>query len=116
MNFGEARKAFVDFTDRVKAGEAPKVAPPRPSGVERNVVVTLWDWGSEIDGRSDNVAGDTRNPTANANGPIYGVAEMTDSLTMLDPVTHKVRNIKVQTPAPVLVSGYNPPERVAVLG
>jgi len=107
MNFGEARKAFVDFTDRVKAGEAPKVAPPRPSGVERNMVITLWDWGSEIDGRSDNVAGDTRNPTANANGPIYGVAEMTDSLTMLDPVTHKVKNIKVQTPAPVLVSGFN---------
>ena len=107
MNFGEARKAFADFTDRVKAGEAPAVAPPRPAGVERNLVVTLWDWGSEIDGRSDNVAGDTRNPTANANGPIYGVAEMTDSLTMLDPVTHTVKNIKVQTPAPVLVSGFN---------
>ena len=32
---------------------------------------------------------------------------MTDSLTMLDPVTHTVKNIKVQTPAPALVSGFN---------
>ena len=44
-------------------------------------MISLWDWGSPIDGRSDNVAGDTRNPTANANGTIYGVAEMNDSLT-----------------------------------
>ena len=82
-------------------------APPRPTGVERNLVITLWDWGSPIDGRSDDVAGDTRIPTANANGPIYGVAEMTDSLTMLDPVTHRVRNIKVLTDAPPLVSSFN---------
>jgi hypothetical protein len=107
MNFGEARRAFADFTDRVAAGEAPKAAPPRPTGAERNLVITLWDWGSEIDGRSDNVAGDTRVPTANANGPIYGVAEMTDSLTMLDPLQHRVRNIKVPTEAPTLVSAFN---------
>ena len=107
MAFGEQRKAFAEFSDRVKAGEAPKQTPPRPKGVERNLVVTLWDWGSPIDGRSDNVAGDTRIPTANANGPIYGVAEMTDSLTMLDPIEHRVRNIKVLTEAPPLVSAFN---------
>ena len=107
MNFGEARQAFADLTDRVKSGEAPKVVPPRPAGVERNLVITLWDWGSPIDGRSDNVAGDTRLPTANANGPIYGVAEMVDSLTMLEPVEHRVRNIKVPTEAPPLISSFN---------
>jgi hypothetical protein len=107
MNFGDARKAFADHTDRVNAGEAPRVAPPRPAGVERNLVVSLWDWGTPIDGRSDNVAGDTRVPTANANGPVYGVAEMVDSLTMLDPVEHRVKNIKVPTAAPTLVSSFN---------
>ncbi len=108
MSMGdEVRKAFADFPDRVKAGEAPKVTPPRPAGTERNLVITMWDWGSPIDGRSDNVAGDTRMPTANANGPIYGVAEMTDSLTMLDPVEHRVRNIKVLSAAAPLVSGFN---------
>ena len=54
MNFGEARKGFADWTDRINAGEAPKVAPPRPAGLERNLVISLWDWGSPIDGRSDN--------------------------------------------------------------
>lgn len=107
MNFGDARTGFAGLTDRAKAGEAPRTAPPRPTGVERNLVITLWDWGSQIDGRSDDVAGDTRIPTANANGPIYGVAEMTDSLTMLDPVAHRVRNIKVLTDAPPLVSSFN---------
>src|SRR2546425_10758200 len=46
QRFGDHRKAFADWTDRIKNGEAPKVAPPRPTGVERNLVVTLWDWGS----------------------------------------------------------------------
>ncbi len=107
MNFGEARTAFADWTDHVRAGEAPKTTPPRPAGVERNLVVSWWDWGTPTDGRSDNVAGDTRVPTANANGPVYGVAEMTDSLTVLNPVTHTARTIKVQSAAPPLVSSFN---------
>lgn len=108
MNFGEpVRTEIANWTDRVAKGDAPKVGPPRPAGLERNLVISLWDWGSPIDGRSDNVAGDTRIPTANANGPIYGVAEMVDSLTMLDPVEHRVRNIKVPTEAPPLVSSFN---------
>jgi len=32
-----------DWTDRVAAGELPPT-PPRPQGVERNVVITEWDW------------------------------------------------------------------------
>jgi hypothetical protein len=32
---GEQRKMFADWTDRIAKGEAPKVAPPRPTGVER---------------------------------------------------------------------------------
>src|SRR5947208_1189758 len=41
---GDQRKMFADWTDRIAAGAYPKVAPPRPKGVERNLVVTLWDW------------------------------------------------------------------------
>jgi hypothetical protein len=29
---------FADWTDRVAAGQFPKQAPPRPKGVERNIV------------------------------------------------------------------------------
>jgi hypothetical protein len=107
QRFGERRKAFAEWTDRVAKGEAPSIAPPRPKGVERNLVVTLWDWGSPIDGRADNAASDTRNPTVNANGPIYGVSQMNDALNVLDPVEHKTTTIKVPTGAPALVSGFN---------
>ena len=34
---------FADWTDRIAAGEVPP-APPRPQGIERNVVITQWDW------------------------------------------------------------------------
>src|SRR5689334_18095326 len=34
---------FADWTDRVNRGEVPPT-PPRPQGVERNVVITMWDW------------------------------------------------------------------------
>src|SRR6266850_2361590 len=36
-------KQYADWTDRVAAGEVPGVRPPRPEGLERNVVITLWD-------------------------------------------------------------------------
>ena len=34
----------ADWTDRIAKGELPHSKPPRPQGVERNVVVTTWDW------------------------------------------------------------------------
>ena len=40
-------KYFGDWTDRVAKGELPKDKPARPQGVERNVVVTSWEWGTE---------------------------------------------------------------------
>jgi hypothetical protein len=39
-----ATQLFGDWTDRVAHGELPSEAPPRPQGVERNVVVTVWDF------------------------------------------------------------------------
>ena len=41
-----AFKLFADWTDRIAAGELPADKPQRPQGIERNVVVTVWDWGS----------------------------------------------------------------------
>ena len=35
-----------DWTDRVAKGELPKTDPPRPTGIERNIVVTEWDWNT----------------------------------------------------------------------
>ncbi len=38
-------KTLVDWATRIKAGEVPP-APPRPTGMERNFVVSQWDWGT----------------------------------------------------------------------
>ena len=45
--FGRERglRMFADWTDRIAGGEVPPV-PPRPSGIERNLVLTMWDWGT----------------------------------------------------------------------
>ena len=58
-----ALKLFADWTDRIAAGELPPAQPPRPQGVERNVVVTLWDWGNPKAYLHDEISTDKRNPT-----------------------------------------------------
>ena len=39
-----ATKLFGAWTTRIAKGELPAEAPPRPQGLERNVVITQWDW------------------------------------------------------------------------
>ena len=94
--FGRERglKMFADWSDRVAAGAVPPV-PPRPRGVERNVVISMWEWGTEVDYIHDEIATDKRNPRVNANGPIYGVNISNDELAILDPVTHLATNLKI---------------------
>lgn len=66
--------ALAEWTDRIKAGELPASAPPRPVGVERDVVVTVRDWLDPKHYLHDLTATDKRNPTVNANGPLYGAS------------------------------------------
>ena len=83
-----ALEVFADWTDRVAAGELPPT-PPRPQGLERNVVITQWDWADPKAYLHDEVSTDRRNPTVNANGLIYGALEASaDYLPVLDPVDH----------------------------
>jgi hypothetical protein len=91
----KANGLFGDWTDRVAAGELPKSKPQRPQGVERNVVVTLWDWSNPKAYLHDEISTDKRNPTVNANGLIFGATELsTDLLPVLDPVGHRAWEIK----------------------
>jgi hypothetical protein len=91
-----AIKLFADWTDRIAAGDLPKSKPQRPQGVERNVVVSVWDWGSPKMYLHDQISTDRRNPTVNANGPIYGTPEWsTDLIPVLDPVSHKTWDVKL---------------------
>jgi len=66
-NFGGAPfKYYGEWTDRIAKGELPKSKPPRPQGVERNVVITSWEWGTDKQYLHDLIASDRRNPTVNA--------------------------------------------------
>ncbi|MBI2368892.1 MAG: carboxypeptidase regulatory-like domain-containing protein [Deltaproteobacteria bacterium] len=86
---------FADWTDRIAAGELPFAKPERPKGIERNLVVSLWDWASPTTYLHDVISTDRRNPRVNANGKIYGSAEdSTDMVPILDPVTHTVTEVK----------------------
>ncbi|MBI2614192.1 MAG: carboxypeptidase regulatory-like domain-containing protein, partial [Gemmatimonadetes bacterium] len=88
-----ALRMFADWTDRVVAGEVPP-APPRPQGIERNVVMTLWDWADPKAYLHDLASTDRRNPTVNANGPLYGVLEASaDYMPVLDPVRHSASQV-----------------------
>jgi hypothetical protein len=94
-NFGEKRviEMFADWTQRIEAGELPP-APPRPQGVERNVVITVWDWADPKAYLHDVVSTDRRKPTVNANGPVYGALELSqDYAPVLDPRTHTASKI-----------------------
>ncbi len=86
---------FADWTERIAAGELPPT-PPRPQGAERNVVITEWDWADPKAYLHDEIATDKRNPTLNANGAIYGAAELSvDYLPVLDPVGAAASQVRV---------------------
>jgi len=90
-----AFQLFGDWTDRIANGELPFAQPPRPQGVERNVVLTLWDWSRPTAYMHDEISTDRRNPTLNANGKLYGTTEeSTDFLPILDPVRNTVTEVK----------------------
>jgi hypothetical protein len=110
--FGKQRglAMFADWTDRIAAGEVPP-APPRPQGVERNVVVSMWDWADEREYFHDAIASDKRTAMVNANGAIYGVHEnSSDHLSILDPVRHVATQLTIPTLDPKL-----PPTRPKII-
>ena len=91
----KANGLFGDWTDRIAAGELPAATPTRPQGIERNIVVTLWDWSNPKAYLHDEISTDKRNPTVNANGLIFGATELsTDLVPVLDPVRHRAWEIK----------------------
>jgi len=90
--------ALADWTDRIKAGELPSSSPPRPTGVERNLVITVRDWHDPKHYLHDLTTTDRRKPTVNANGPIYGDTELSSNA---QPVLDPVRNVKTTIEPPV---------------
>jgi hypothetical protein len=86
---------YADWTDRIAKGELPSAKPERPKGIERNVVVSIWNWSTPKIYLHDAVTSDKRNPKLNANGLIYGSPEeASDLVPVLDPVHYTTTMIK----------------------
>jgi hypothetical protein len=91
----KALAMYADWTDRIAGGELPFDKPARPQGVERNVVISSWEWGSLKHYLHDEISTDKRDPTVNANGPIFGSPEeSTDLVPVFDPVRNKSYEIR----------------------
>jgi len=87
---------YADWTDRIKGGELPTQTPPRPQGMERNVVITEWDWATPKEYFHDEISVDRRNVNANPNGLVYGVHEDgSDYMTVLDPAKNSFTQVQI---------------------
>ncbi|MEA3182169.1 MAG: hypothetical protein QOI59_5692 [Gammaproteobacteria bacterium] len=99
-----------DWTDRIAAGALPTSAPARPSGLERNIVITMWDWARPTDYVHDEISTDRRHPTVNANGLIYGSPEQsTDRVPTLDPIHNSAGGLVIPVKDPATPSTANNP-------
>ncbi len=79
----------------------------------------VWDWADPKAYLHDVVSTDRRNPTVNADGPIYGALELSaDYLPVLDPVTHAASRVPLTVRDPKTPPAQEPADagRVAVLG
>jgi hypothetical protein len=81
---------FADWTDRIARGELPFDKPRRPEGVERNLVITMWDYLKPQFYAHDVVSTDRRNPRVNPNGAVYASPEdSTDIVGVVDPRSNR---------------------------
>ena len=99
--FGRERALamYADWSERIAAGEVPPT-PPRPQGAERNVVLTMWEWGDETSYIHDEIATDKRQPTVNSDGAVYGVSITQDTLVITDTARNRSTELTIPVRAP----------------
>jgi hypothetical protein len=92
----QVEKMLADWGTRIANGEVPP-APPRPTGIERNVVVSQWDWGFPESFVHDLVSTDKRNPSLYGYGKVYGVDRTGGGrLLILDPMKNTTSWLQVE--------------------
>jgi len=111
-----------DWTDRIAAGDLPFDKPSRPQGVERNIVLSLWEWSTPTGYMHDLISDRPAPAHRQRQGQLYGATEeSTDYFPVLDPNTHTAGQIKhpvrdPKTPssktAPMAPSPYWGPEPI----
>lgn len=94
-SLGEAGpRMYADWTARIGQGVLPSERPQRPTGLERNVVISIWDWGGPTFNH-DLIATDPRHPALNGNGPVFGIEPHIGRLTMVDPKSNSARLLDI---------------------
>jgi hypothetical protein len=112
---GAPYKYYAEWTDRIAKGELPFARPTRPQGVERNLVVTSWEWSTEKHYLHDLISSDRRNPTVNGHGRLYGSPEYsTDNMPILDPKTNRVTVFKMPVADPGMPESLGPGHAASV--
>ena len=89
-------RTLAEWATRIAEGEVPP-APPRPTDLERNVVISQWEWGRHDSYIHDLISTDKRNPMRYPFGRIWGVDFGQDTLWTLNPVTHRVASYDIPT-------------------
>src|SRR5207245_5974681 len=81
---GRALALFADWTDRIAAGELPP-APPRPQGLDRNVVITVRERNVRHAYLHVEAQPERHNPTINVNGVTYrAIGLSADQMVLLE--------------------------------
>ena len=77
---------FADWTDRIEKGELPFAKPERPKGVERNAVITMWDWATPKHYQHDAASTDKRTRRLTRTARSMGRPKRAPIIPVLDPV------------------------------
>ena len=93
-------KALADWSRAIEKGAVPAQAPPRPTGVERNIVATLWDIGDDHSFVHDQIATAKYSPTTNGGGKVYAVSAGHGQLLWVDPRENSAYALDIPTRAP----------------
>ena len=99
MGKTETVKALADWTEAIEKGAVPP-APPRPSGIERNIVSTQWDVGDDHSFMHDQISTYKYDPTVNGGGPNYAVNAGHGQLVILDQADNSTYSIDIPTREP----------------
>ncbi|MGE5445218.1 MAG: hypothetical protein ACM3SR_11560 [Ignavibacteriales bacterium] len=89
-----ALQVFGNWGAAIANGAVPPT-PPRPQGIERNFVLTMWNWGDKFAYNHDISSTDKRNPTLYPNGKVYGGDIGSRRIFELDPNTNTVAQYDV---------------------
>ncbi len=99
MGKTETLKTLADWTEAMEKGAVPP-APPRPAGIERNIVSTQWDVGDDHSFMHDQISTNKYDPTINGGGPNYLVNAGHGQLVILDQADNFTYSIDLPTRDP----------------